>query len=120
MATQCRNDEGHMLDIKIKNEILKCLKKEKLHKIILFGSHAYGIPREDSDIDLIVVSDNEEMSKNYRDFLNNKNKISTKLLPLKKKFPIDLIVYTRAEWEHLKTSNTLFIKNIEDQGIAIL
>ncbi len=109
-----------MLDPKIKVEILKCLEQEKLHKIILFGSHAYGTPLDDSDIDLIVISDEQEMSKNYKDFLKNKNKISTKLLPLKKKYPIDLIVYTKAEWEHLKTSKILFIKNIEDQGVAIL
>ncbi len=27
-------------------------------RIILFGSHAYGIPREDSDIDLLLVMNN--------------------------------------------------------------
>ena len=109
-----------MLDTNIKNEILKCLDKEKLHKIILFGSHAYGTPGDDSDIDLIIISADKEMSRNYKEFLKNKNSISTKLLPVKRKYPIDLIVYTKAEWEYLKSSNTLFIKNIDEQGISIL
>jgi len=109
-----------MLDIKIKDEILKCLNKEKLHKIILFGSHAYGAPYADSDIDLIIISNNKGMSKSYRDYLKNKNAISSKLLPIRKKYPIDLIVYTKDEWEFLKASKMLFIKNIEKNGVDIL
>jgi uncharacterized protein len=32
--------------------------------LILFGSHAYGTPTKDSDIDLLIVMDtNEKMSK---------------------------------------------------------
>ncbi|WDN87056.1 hypothetical protein BuS5_00024 [Desulfosarcina sp. BuS5] len=58
-----------MLDGKIKSEILQCLKNENLHKIILFGSYAYGTPCADSDIDLIVVSNARGMSKNYKDYL---------------------------------------------------
>ncbi len=109
-----------MLDRKIKDEILYCLKKEKLHKIILFGSHAYGTPYADSDIDLLIVSDNEGMSKNYRDYLKNKNNISKKLLGIRKKYPLDLIVYTKDEWAFLKASRSSFIKAIEEQGIDLL
>jgi hypothetical protein len=46
------------------DEIVERL-KEGLHpdKIILFGSHAYGKPNDDSDIDLlIVVSESNEPS----------------------------------------------------------
>jgi len=68
-----------MLNKEIKDEILDCLKKEKVHKIILFGSHAYGSPYSDSDIDLLIVSDNEGMSRTYKEYLKNKNSISKKL-----------------------------------------
>lgn len=27
-----------------------------VHKVVLYGSYAYGIPRDDSDIDLVVLS----------------------------------------------------------------
>lgn len=35
----------------------------KVDKVIIFGSYAYGVPREDSDFDIAVISDNfEKMS----------------------------------------------------------
>jgi predicted nucleotidyltransferase len=52
--------------VKTEREIQEIIKKykqeiEKLgispQKIILFGSYAGGIPREDSDIDVIVIAD---------------------------------------------------------------
>jgi predicted nucleotidyltransferase len=109
-----------MLNKKIKDEILHCLKKERVHKIILFGSHAYGTPYADSDIDLIIVSDIKGMSKTYKDYLKNKNSISKKLLRIKKKYPLDLIVYTKDEWAFLKASRTSFIRAIEEKGVDLL
>jgi len=109
-----------MLDKKIKDEILHCLPKEKLHKIILFGSHAYGTSHKDSDIDLLIISDNKGMSETYRDHLKNKNTISQYLIGIRKKYPIDLIVYTKDEWEFLKATKISFIKTIEDKGIDLL
>ena len=32
-------------------------------KVILFGSHAYGTPTEDSDVDLLVIMDAEERKR---------------------------------------------------------
>lgn len=38
------------------NDIANFIKdKFHAHKVILFGSHAYGTPSEDSDIDLFVI-----------------------------------------------------------------
>ncbi len=46
-----------MLNIdKIKDEIIERLKPLKPNKIILFGSYAYGTPNKDSDIDLFLVT----------------------------------------------------------------
>ena len=45
-----------MIDIeKIKHEIVERLKPIAPDKIILFGSYAYGVPTEDSDLDLCIV-----------------------------------------------------------------
>ena len=45
-----------MLDIEtIKSEIIERLAPLEPEKIILFGSYAYGKPREDSDIDLFLL-----------------------------------------------------------------
>jgi predicted nucleotidyltransferase len=44
--------------IAIKNTILDTV-GETCEKIILFGSHAYGIPRKDSDYDFFVVLEDD-------------------------------------------------------------
>ncbi len=45
-----------MLDIKeLKPLIVKRLKPLDVNKIILFGSYAYGLPTNDSDLDLCIV-----------------------------------------------------------------
>lgn len=54
------------------------------HKIILFGSHAYGRPHADSDVDILVVMP-------ARNQLDQAFKIHAEILP---PFPLDLIVRT--------------------------
>ncbi len=45
----------------IVNEVAEKLKEEiTVHKLILFGSYNNGIPREDSDFDIAVISDDFE------------------------------------------------------------
>ena len=57
-----------MLKDEIEKEVVgKLTKVEKILKIILFGSYAYGNPGKNSDIDLLVVIDKKENQK----ILNN-------------------------------------------------
>jgi predicted nucleotidyltransferase len=45
-----------MIDIeKIKIQIIEALKPLNPEKVILFGSYAYGIPNENSDLDICVI-----------------------------------------------------------------
>ena len=54
-------DKGAILNMKynlpdrILREIVSFAKEHSITKIILFGSYAYGIPTEDSDIDLCII-----------------------------------------------------------------
>ncbi len=49
-----------MVDIeKLAPQIVKRLKPLNVDKIILFGSYAHGNPKEDSDIDLFLVNDQD-------------------------------------------------------------
>lgn len=51
----------------IKDEIVQCLKPLEPEKVILFGSYAYGVPNEQSDIDLLLVKDLEvTKAREYR------------------------------------------------------
>lgn len=53
-------------------------------KIVLFGSHAYGTPHADSDVDILVIMPT-------RNELDQAFKIHSTLLP---PFPLDIIVRT--------------------------
>src|SRR5438445_10017169 len=59
---------------------------ERFHpdKIILFGSHAYGTPHADSDVDILVIMP-------ARNQLDQAFKIHAALLP---NFPLEIIVRT--------------------------
>lgn len=94
--------------IEIKNRIVKEFKPQK---IILFGSYAYGNPKKDSDIDLLIIKKTKlpkhkrarEVRRILRDYL----------------IPIDIIVYTPEEVEKWKNADTSFITFIMKKGKVI-
>ncbi len=110
-----------MLKTEVQEEIIDSLSKpEKPFRVILFGSYAYGIPHEDSDIDLIVILDKEGKSDSYGTLIKNRQEISGRLRCLKRKYPIDLIVYTKEEWHELRSCRSSFIREIEEKGVFLI
>ncbi len=47
-------------------ELLEALKQSDPYKIILFGSYANGTAKEDSDIDILIILDSDNVSDNFR------------------------------------------------------
>ena len=81
-------------------------------KLILFGSRAWGKPTDDSDIDLIIVSDyfkGQKFTGRMAQFLKEV------------RFPehIDAICYTPEEFSRKKTDNLIISKAVEN-GINII
>ncbi|MDO9040601.1 MAG: nucleotidyltransferase domain-containing protein, partial [Bacteroidota bacterium] len=73
--------------------------KEKLkelnpYRVFLFGSYAYGTPHIDSDIDLLVVTNDEFIPQTFQEKTNLYISISEHILNISKQVPVDLIVYT--------------------------
>ncbi len=97
------------------NEIIKNLKSKKIYKIVLFGSLAEKSSIEDSDIDLLIILDSNKISTTFEERLKNKLEIRKRILKISQETPIDLIVYTKAEYELLK-ENSFFLKQIEKSG----
>lgn len=62
-------------------------------EVILFGSHARGTARPDSDIDLIVVVQDSEEARRHRRKLTARLYRRFMSVPL----PMDILVYTQAE-----------------------
>lgn len=73
----------------------------KPQKIILFGSYAGGAPREDSDIDLIIVSDD------FKD-MNLRERLELLGIAAGRVFePIEALGYTQEELESRKKETFL-------------
>lgn len=70
----------------IKQFSLAIAEKFRPHKIVLFGSYAYGKPTEDSDVDLLVIMDRTRY-RGERMSLRIRNAIPAG-------FPLDILVRT--------------------------
>jgi len=88
--------------------------------IILFGSYASGKTDENSDIDLIVVLDENTYSTDYESRLGKRLAVANKLFELKKRVQIDSLVFTKPEWEKFKELNSSLSREILQTGISII
>lgn len=80
----------------------------KPQRIILFGSHAYGKPNEDSDVDVLVV-----MPKSKRVRRDTAVKIRLKV---RADFPVDMLVRGQSEVERRVQDQDLFMLDITEKG----
>ena len=99
--------------------IVTKLKNIGIHKIILFGSLASGDNQLDSDIDLIVVTNDEYLPKSYKEKSDLYLKVSRSLIDLTEKIPIDLLVYTKPMYNKFNELGSLFSKEISQKGIVL-
>ncbi len=77
-------------------------------RIVLFGSHAYGEPRSDSDVDLLVVLESDERPA------ARATRVSRVLRP--RPFPMDILVRTPDELRHRLEIGDHFIREVMDHG----
>ncbi|MCL2283716.1 MAG: nucleotidyltransferase domain-containing protein [Fibromonadales bacterium] len=97
-------------------EMTERLKELKPYKVILFGSYAKGNPTEDSDLDVLVILDSNDFVKSFKEKMERKMRISKMLLEINYKIAMDILVYSKIEFEYLKEKNNFFIKEIEKTG----
>ncbi len=76
-------------------------------RIILFGSHAYGQPHKDSDVDILVVLPFK--GKPVRKAIEIRNKINAGV-------PLDLIVRTPEQVADRVAQNDWFMREILEKG----
>jgi len=108
-----------MTDELLKDLSSRIMAAEKTVKILLFGSHALGTSGSDSDIDLLVVLDKNETPQTFKAQAENYLKISRAIRSIEKKVPIDLLVYTKPEFERFAQSGSQFSKKILSEGIDL-
>jgi predicted nucleotidyltransferase len=76
-------------------------------RIILFGSHAYGQPHDDSDVDILVVLSFE--GKPVRKAIEIRNKVNAKM-------PLDLLVRTPEQLADRLANNDWFMREVVERG----
>jgi len=100
-------------------QIVESLKKIDPYQIYLFGSLADKTANQNSDIDIVVILNKEEIPKDYEEKLNEKVKVRDTLLELSFKIPIDLLVYSKGEFKKLQKINKAFAKEITQKGFLL-
>jgi len=99
---------------KILKEIVEKLKVEyRSLKIILYGSYAHGNPKDDSDIDLLILKDTNERR------VDRYVRVKRIIYNPDRKIPISPLVYSTAELNERLRIEDDFIKEILNTGIIL-
>ena len=104
------------MEEEVLKEFVKRVKEkygDKVEKIILFGSYARGKVREESDIDMLIITKTEDF-KMRREIAG----IAFDLLLKTKKY-ISAKVISKSDYEQLRETQTSFIKNVTAEGIVL-
>lgn len=97
-------------------EIINRIREVNPYKIILFGSYADGNFSENSDVDVLVVLDSPKVAQNYEEKMQNKLLVRRLIYSLSKQIPVDLVVYTKGEFDILAKNNISFFNEIRSKG----
>jgi uncharacterized protein len=98
---------------KIGNLVSQITNEIAAREIILFGSYAYGNPREDSDLDLCVITSNN--SKRKTEIMRDIRKAIAPIASL----PVDILVYNENEFYSRAQLNTTLEYKIMREGIKV-
>ena len=99
--------------------IIEKLKPTHPEKIILFGSYAYGDPTDSSDLDILVVTSDKNIPSSFAEKSKIYLKISQAISDIKKEFPVDLIVHTKAMHQKFIEDNSLFARELLIKGKVV-
>jgi len=109
-----------MVNIALQNEIVARLSTQKPLKVILFGSRSRGDFGEQSDIDLLVVLDKDEIPRTFKEKTENFLEVNRLLRDLNRRFAIDLVVMTRPQWERFIEMDSGFAREVQEKGLPLI
>jgi uncharacterized protein len=92
---------------KIRDLTSEIAREFRPERIILFGSHAYGRPGDDSDVDILVVL--RFKGKPVRKAIEIRNRVNARM-------PLDLIVRTPEQLADRLAKNDWFLREIVERG----
>lgn len=83
------------------------------YTIYLFGSYAWGIPNNDSDLDILIIVNSISENKTHKRVL-----IGRKAL-IDLDIPKDIMVYTKEEFEKLAEEKSSLCYKIKSEGVKL-
>ena len=98
------------------DETVEILKKLEISEVILFGSVSKGNYDDESDIDLLIILDIDKIPETYEEKMELRQKIRKSLRAINKKISLDLLVYTKKEFEIMKEEGSSFLAEINNTG----
>ena len=98
------------------DDIVLRLRNVDPYRVVLFGSTVPGERGVDSDIDLLVILDSQLVPRTYGERMATRIAVRDSIREINKRLPIDLVVYTRAEYELLQKQGASFLSGIERSG----
>lgn len=104
----------------IKKSIISALEPLMPAKVILFGSYASGKAKDDSDVDIYIVSNEDYIPDSYAENMRHYKKYSKPLKALKQDFALDVIVHTRAMNRLFEAGNSSFAREIIRNGERLI
>jgi uncharacterized protein len=90
--------------------VWKLIAEHAPQKVVLFGSHAYGTPRPDSNIDWLIIKETPER------FLDHWVTMQRILTGTHRALPVGTLVLTPQEIEHRLAIGDQFIAEILEKG----
>jgi uncharacterized protein len=106
-----------------KNDIIEqvnfSLRNLNVNKVILFGSWAKGNQEDNSDIDLLVVTNDNFVFQSFAQKIETKLKYSKALHSLRNFADIDLIVHTKPMFDKFMELNSGFKREVLNSGTVI-
>ncbi len=97
----------------IQDILTKLLAGYAPEKVILFGSYAYGNPRSDSDIDLLIIKETSER------FIDRWITVRRILSDPKRMVPLETLVLTPGEVSQRLAIGDQFLAEIMEKGEAL-
>jgi predicted nucleotidyltransferase len=91
-------------------ELCRRLAGKGAQRIYLFGSHARGEADEHSDVDLVVIKESE------LPFFDRLREAAACVEP---SWPVDLLVYTPAEFERMEREGNAFVELVKEEGVLV-
>lgn len=89
------------------------------HKVILFGSHVWGDPHADSDLDVLVVLEGTEEPQSSFEKGALYKRVSAPLRDLQREVPMDLLVHSEDMHRRFVERDSMFARKVLGQGQVI-